>query len=170
MNDYKYLIREGKMEAVNFTDRRDGKRFLAKTGAMVFFNGGDSYGQIIDFSLGGLSFLATHRENSHSAKTSFSLNGDADLVYAKKNLTIGRVTAKVISYSLTSSVHHSGIIIKKKRCSLQFKELSREQLSLLKRFQLSCCVQDEESGMWNTELGTPGFKEVGSVEVGLQPR
>ncbi len=127
------------MKKNNLLNRRGYERFNARNGVMAFFNNVKLlYGQIEDISLGGVSFFYFHSEKLDYSGPLLQPDGFVDIIYGKKDYSLRKVMAHVISDDMIDPARTSKEIITNRRCSLEFKELTSDQLFLLKRFLLTC--------------------------------
>lgn len=124
------------MEKTAISDRRVCRRFSAENGTMAFFNDVEAFGPIIDICLGGISFSYSHTEKSEHVTLPLQPDGSVHIIHGKKDFSLGNVKVDVISNILTAPIHTSRRQVRKCRCSLKFKEITRAQLFLLKRFLL----------------------------------
>jgi hypothetical protein len=109
------------------TERRKHKRFLAPPSAFVmhgpYFT---SRAQIIDVSMGGLSFrYPLVRKPSDELL-------ELDILYAKGSFYLGKVPVSIISHGVVPKRPFDTISMR--RCGLQFGELTRHQESQLGYF------------------------------------
>ena len=124
------------MEKTAISDRRVCRRFSAENGTMAFFNDVKAFGPIIDICLGGISFSYSHTEKSEHTALPLQPDGLVHIIHGKKDFSLGKVKVDVISNVLIESIHTSEKQVSKCRCSLKFKEVTNNQLFLLKRFLL----------------------------------
>lgn len=133
-----FLSEKDQMEKTNDSERRGHERFIAKKGTMAFCNVFGPFGQVADISPGGLAVLYFRKERSPHFQPLTQREGLVEVVYGKKDLWFGKVKVDVISNILLESARYSGSMVSKWRGSLKFKELTSEQLFLLKRLLLKC--------------------------------
>ena len=116
-------------------DRRKEPRFPVHEGAMAFVD--KKYGKIIDVNMRGLSFQYIVKENrplltNGSQNKNFTL----DIAYGISEFCLTNVPIKIISDNEYKSRSNSHSMLRKIRCGVQFKDLTPDQLVLLKRFVL----------------------------------
>ena len=106
-------------------ERRKYKRYQVKNGAYTVNS--TKPGLIIDIGLGGLAFRYIDRKDWPSE--SFEL----DIVFDDNDFRLAAIPYKVISDSITDNDFSSENMTVKRR-SVEFSELSAEQISKLKSF------------------------------------
>ena len=115
------------------TEKRAAPRFLANEGAMAFV--AEEYGKIIDVSMKGLSFQYIKEKKEPSLSQNFiNTCFTLDIASGMHNFCMKNVPIKIIS---EQEIQLNGVcrsILTKRRCSVAFKDLTPEQVSLLKRF------------------------------------
>lgn len=109
-------------------ERREGGRFQVEDGAFVLLGPRSSLlGQIIEISLGGLSFLYTTSTNP--AKDSTEL----DILLADHSFYFDKIPCNIVS---DLEIRHELSMGSKtiRRCSVEFGDLSKDQKSQLEYF------------------------------------
>ena len=124
------------MEKTTISDRRVCRRFTANNGTMAFFDDVKAFGPVADICLDGISFSYSHTEKSQCVALPLQPGGLVSIIYGKKDFSLGKLKVDVISNVLIESIHTSEKQFSKCRCSLKFKEVTNDQLFLLKRFLL----------------------------------
>ena len=120
------------------TDKRAYRRFLAKKGAMAFYNGVELFGNIKDISLGGLSFCVVKPNHELDTNSSIVKRGLVELIYGKKDFTLNNVKVDIVSNCQTEINLTPNRIKKVYRASIKFIELTDDELFLIKRFLVTC--------------------------------
>ncbi len=109
-----------KKKTMQDQDRRQHKRFKVKSGT---FNSESKSGDIVDISMGGLSF--SYVDSGNWTDESF----DCGMLMGEKDLCLEDIPMKIIS----DCAINSGLSITR-RCGVKFKKLTPKQLAQLEYY------------------------------------
>ena len=116
-------------------ERRKEPRFVVNERALAFV--GKKYGKIIDINSKGLSFQYLVKENrpllaNNSNRATLTL----DISSASHDFCLTDLPVKIIAENEIQAGSNGHPTLKVIRCSIQFRELSADQIYYLKRFIL----------------------------------
>ena len=118
-------------------ERRKHPRFPAEEGALVFASCSKYLGQIIDVSMGGLTFRYVTSAAEQNILCDDEDINRLDIVVGRKNFLLYEVPIKRIADHEIETFHSYNQLFVKRRCGVRFCELTADQLFRLKRFILT---------------------------------
>lgn len=119
-------------------ERRKHHRFPAQDGALVFTPLIRYLGQVIDISLGGLTFSYVAPVNELNEPCILTEDIDKlDIVFGRKNFLLSNIPIQTVAdFKIETFTSHNQVVMKR-RHSVRFGKLSADQLFRLKRFILT---------------------------------
>ena len=119
-------------------ERRKHPRYQAKDGALAISFIGKKVGRLVDISLDGLSFRYVQAEaGANPAGATLARADRLDIVFGKDNFLMKGVPVNTVADHETGPLSPDNTCLMRRRCCMQFVELSTEQLFQLKHFILT---------------------------------
>lgn len=118
-------------------ERRKHPRFPVKEGALVFASCSSYLGQIVDVSMGGLTFRYVTPAAPQNPLCKLEDVDRVDIVFGRKNFLLNDVPIKTVDDLEIGTFDSYNQQFVKRRRGVRFRDLTADQLFRLKRFILT---------------------------------